>query len=185
MWPSSRSAVRTASPTESSSATSHVRPTEPSSCDATASARSRSRSTTATRPPSAANRRVVAAPRPEAPPVAKSTLPPKRCSVVLVALVVLERDVQAHAVARDLPVLNRHVEACCLGDAEIADRLARCADGVLRRSLPRIRTGADHLGHAVDAVAHCLAPLGSIASWPRTLGNARPLQPSISQRAEC
>src|SRR6266540_350232 len=187
MRPSSRSADRTASLTESSSATSQASPTEPSSSDATASARSRSRSTTATRPSSAAKRRAVAAARPEPPPVANSTLPAKRGSSVLVALLVLERNIEAHTVARDLPVLDRHVETRRLRDAKIADRLSRRVDGVLRGRLPRIRAGADHLRYAIDALSHGLAPLGSVCGLGRRMTGAAaavPAKDRAGSRAE-
>src|SRR6266536_314068 len=138
-----------------------ARPTEPSSSEATASARSPSRSMTATRPPSAEKRRAVAAARPEAPPVASRTLPANRWAAVvgvLVALVVLERDAEPHSEVRDLAVLDRDVEAGRLGDAQVTDRLAGRLHGVPRRGLPRLRADPDHLGHPVDALAHRLAP---------------------------
>src|SRR3954449_8371977 len=67
---------------------------------------------------------------------------------------VLERDVQAHPVVGDLPVLHRDVEPRRLGDAEVANRAGRGLDGTSCCSLPRVRARSDHFGDAIDAVAH-------------------------------
>src|SRR5262245_21588955 len=75
-----------------------------------------------------------------------------------IAALVLERDPEAHAVARDRAVLDRHVLADDLRDAQVPDALARRFDRVARGRLPRLRTHTDDLGDAVDAVRYSGSP---------------------------
>ena len=75
---------------------------------------------------------------------------------------VLERDVQAHAVGGDFAVLHGDVEARRLRDSEIADGTGGGLDGVASSRFLRFGADADHLGDAVDAVAHLAAPLARI-----------------------
>src|SRR4051794_10200051 len=81
----------------------------------------------------------------------------------LVAGVVLERDVQPCAVRRDLAVLDRHVEANDLGNAQIANGPRGRRDGVFGGRLPGLFAGSDHFGHAVDTVRHIGTPS---LDWP-------------------
>ena len=67
---------------------------------------------------------------------------------------VLERDVEADAVARHLALLDRDVEPGRFGDPQVADGLRRRLDRIPRGRLPRVRAHSDDLGHAIHAVAH-------------------------------
>jgi hypothetical protein len=71
---------------------------------------------------------------------------------------VLERDVQAHAVARHLAVLDRDVEAVSLGNTQAPQSLRGSLDRVAGSSLPRFATDTNQLGYAIDALSHPHAP---------------------------
>src|SRR5207247_155276 len=58
------------------------------------------------------------------------------------------------SIAGHSAILDRHVELFDLADAQVAERLRRRLDRVLRRRLPRIGAGPDDLGHPVHAVCH-------------------------------
>src|SRR5690242_8032932 len=70
------------------------------------------------------------------------------------AAFVFERNVETHAVVRDLAVLHGEIEARRFRNAQIANGPARGLDRVPGRSLPRVGADADDLGDAVHAVAH-------------------------------
>ena len=87
----------------------------------------------------------------------------RRCRVTRIVRstsrrLVLERDREADAEGADPTVLDRHVLAHDLGDAQVADRLRRRLDRVPRGRLPRFAADSDHLGDAVDAVGHRSPP---------------------------
>ena len=86
---------------------------------------------------------------------------------------VLERQVEAGAVANHLAVLDGHVELDHLGDAEIPKRARRCLDGRLGGLLPGLRAGADEFSHPVDALRHS-SLLASLRSAGRIPGKPKP-----------
>jgi hypothetical protein len=67
---------------------------------------------------------------------------------------VLEREAQAHAVARHLAVLDRDVEAVGLGNSQVPQSLRRGLDRVAGSRLPRFATDANQLGYAIDTLSH-------------------------------
>src|SRR5512140_2915081 len=84
-----------------------------------------------------------------------------------VAPFVLKRDVDSHAVARHLAVLDRDVEAVSLGNTQIPQGLRGGLDRVAGSRLPRFTTDTNQLGHAVDAVSHPHAPSLELAPSQR------------------
>src|SRR5207245_1985286 len=72
---------------------------------------------------------------------------------------VLEGDVEAGAVERDLAVFDRHVQLDDLGDAQVADRAPGREYGRPRGRLPGLGADPDDLGDSIDAVGcgHCFS----------------------------
>src|SRR6476469_158481 len=87
----------------------------------------------------------------------------------LLAALVLERDAEPDAIARDRSVLDRDIGAQDLRNTQVANALRGGLDRVARGGLPRLGACPDHFCHAIDAVCH-LNLLRSLPSRPSPSG---------------
>src|SRR3954470_12778833 len=105
----------------------------------------------------------------------------------LVAGLVLERDAEADPELLHLSVLDRHVLADDLRDAQVADGLRRGRNGVAGGIRPGLGAGPDDLGDPVDAAGHSDFLLGWAAGKadsfrPRAAGPPRAASPPVTWR---
>src|SRR3954470_11704525 len=103
----------------------------------------------------------------------------------LVAGLVLERDAEADPELLHLSVLDRHVLADDLRDAQVADGLRRGRNRVAGGIRPGLGAGPDDLGDPVDAAGHSDFLLGWAAGKadsfrPRAAGPPRAGPPPVT-----
>src|SRR5437773_8199988 len=117
------------------------------------------------------------------PPSPQTFGAPRRSRDAPLSGLVLERDVHARPVERHLALVDGHVEAGDLGDAQVTQRLAGGRHRVLDGVLPRHLAGSDEIGHAVDAVAGHDGPprrSGVTSTLQRLARNSRSTRLKIS-----
>src|SRR5262249_47021966 len=77
-----------------------------------------------------------------------------RAGYTSVPRLIFKGNVQTHAIAADLAVVDGHIEFVDLGNAQVAHRACGGFDGDAGGRGPRLAAGADDLRHPIDTVTH-------------------------------